>query len=88
MAALAQHHLLKHWTPTMTIQKKLVLFSSLVTLGVASPIAFSSASGLEANDACAQNGTCCDSTDKCVVNGAVIADGWWDTTGKCERNHT
>src|SRR3954470_15545130 len=42
--------------------KKLVVFSSLVVTGLAAPVAFSSAHGVSANNACAdpiQTGTCC-----------------------------
>jgi len=68
----------------MNVSRKIVLSASVLGLAVATPVAFSEAAGVEWNDACAQNGTCCDSTDKCIVGGKVVADGYWYTGGgKC-----
>lgn len=64
----------------MVTTKKLVLSASVLGIALAAPITFSS-DGIEANDACAQNGTCCASPDTCIVNGKAVAGGYWYTGG-------
>lgn len=62
-------------------RKKVVFGASMLALAIGSPLAFTPAKGLTPNDACAQTGTCCLSLDQCVVNGKIIAAGYWSTVG-------
>lgn len=65
----------------MIKSRKLVLSLSALGLASATPVAFSPTKGFAANDACAQSGTCCDSKDRCIVNGKDIDPGYWYTGG-------
>src|SRR3954468_4254872 len=67
--------------------KKLVVFSSLVVTGLAAPVAFSSAHGVSANNACAdpiQTGTCCpQNLSLCNAGGGDHQDYYYKETGPC-----
>ena len=67
--------------------KKIVIFSSLVVTGLAAPVAFSRASGVTGNNACADpvpTGTCCfQSTSICNAGGGDHVDYYYKETGAC-----
>jgi hypothetical protein len=64
--------------------RKILFGASAVVLALGAPLAFSPAKGVIVNDACAQNGTCCHSSDTCIVNGNPVGAGYWQSgSGSC-----
>jgi len=72
--------------------KKAVVFSSLVVMSLAAPVAFSSASGIVPNDACGQSspnnplptGTCCPQSNSiCNAGGGDHEGYYYLEAGRC-----